>query len=143
MTTTQPDHSRRTLVTGIGVVAPNGVGTDAWWNATLEGRSGIGTITHFDPSRYATTLAGEVREFNADDFIEKRLQVQTDRWTHMALAATQMAFEDASFDPAEFDEYSTGAITASSSGGNHFGQKEIGALWSKGPKDLERAFANL
>jgi len=134
VTTTQPDHSRRTLVTGIGVVAPNGVGTDAWWNATLEGRSGIGTITHFDPSRYATTLAGEAREFNADDFIEKRLQVQTDRWTHMALAATQMAFEDASFDPAEFDEYSTGAITASSSGGNHFGQKEIGALWSKGPK---------
>jgi minimal PKS chain-length factor (CLF/KS beta) len=132
--TTQPDPGRPILLTGIGVVAPNGVGTETWWNATLEGRTGIGTITHFDPSRYATTLAGEVRDFNADDFIEKRLQVQTDRWTHMALAATQMAFEDASFDPAEFDESSTGAITASSSGGNHFGQKEIGALWAKGPK---------
>jgi 3-oxoacyl-(acyl-carrier-protein) synthase len=132
--TTLPDNGRRTLLTGIGVVAPNGVGTEAWWNATLEGRSGIGTISHFDPSRYATTLAGEVTDFNADDWIEKRLQVQTDRWTHMALAATQMAFEDASFDPAEFDEWSTGAITASSSGGNAFGQKEIGALWAKGPK---------
>ncbi len=52
----------------------------------------------------------------------------------MALAATQMAFEDASFDPAEFDEWSTSAITASSSGGNEFGQKEIQSLWGRGPK---------
>jgi minimal PKS chain-length factor (CLF/KS beta) len=52
----------------------------------------------------------------------------------MALAATQMAFEDAKFDPSEFDEWSTSAITASSSGGNEFGQKEIQALWGKGPK---------
>jgi act minimal PKS chain-length factor (CLF/KS beta) len=132
--TTDPDLSRRALITGIGVVAPNGIGTEAWWKATLEGRSGIGRIARFDPNGYATTLAGEVKDFNADDWIERRLQVQTDRWTHMALAATQMAFDDASFDPAQFDEWSTGAITASSSGGNEFGQREIGALWSKGPK---------
>jgi minimal PKS chain-length factor (CLF/KS beta) len=132
--TSTPDPSRRSVITGLGVVAPNGIGTEAWWKATRAGTSGIARITHFDPSRYATQLAGEVDDFKADDWIERRLQVQTDRWTHMALAATQMAFEDAKFDPAEFDEWSTGAITASSSGGNEFGQKEIQALWGKGPK---------
>ncbi len=132
--TTVPDPTRRSLITGIGVVAPNGVGTDAWWEATSRGTSGISRITRFDPSGYATQLAGEVGEFSADDWIERRLQVQADRWTHMALAATQMAFDDGKFEPSQFDEWSTSAITASSSGGNEFGQKEIQALWGKGPK---------
>jgi 3-oxoacyl-(acyl-carrier-protein) synthase len=71
--------------------------------------------------------------FNAEDWIEKRLIVQTDHWTHMALAATQMALEDAKVDPSEEEPYSISVITASSSGGNEFGQKEIQALWDKGP----------
>jgi 3-oxoacyl-(acyl-carrier-protein) synthase len=129
-----PDRSRKAVITGLGVVAPNGIGTAPWWEATRAGTSGIARIKRFDPSQYATQLAGEVDEFNADDWIERRLQVQTDRWTHMALAATQMAFEHAAFDPSQFDEWSTSAITASSSGGNEFGQKEIQALWGKGPK---------
>ena len=91
MIVTRPDASRQAVFTGIGVVAPNGIGTEAWWKATRAGESGIDRISLFDPSGYETTLAGEVKGFNADDWIEKRLQVQTDRWTHMALAATQMA----------------------------------------------------
>jgi minimal PKS chain-length factor (CLF/KS beta) len=132
--TMTPEPSRRSLITGVGVVAPNGIGNDEWWRATTAGTSGIAKIKRFDPSKYATQLAGEVDGFDPDNWIERRLQVQTDRWTHMALAATQIAFEDAKFDPAEFDEWSTSAITASSSGGNEFGQKEIQALWGKGPK---------
>jgi len=132
--TMTPDPTRRSVITGVGAIAANGVGTEQWWEATKQGTSGIAKIKRFDPSQYATQLAGEVEDFNADDWIERRMQVQTDRWTHMALAATQMAFADAKFDPAEFDEWSTGAITASSSGGNEFGQKEIQALWGKGPK---------
>jgi 3-oxoacyl-(acyl-carrier-protein) synthase len=120
-------------VTGIGVVAPNGIGTESWWKATKAGNSGIDRITLFDPSKYATQLAGEVDGFDPDDYIEKRLQVQTDRWTHMALAATQMALDDAEYDPSQHDEWSQGVITASSSGGNEFGQKEIQSLWHKGP----------
>jgi minimal PKS chain-length factor (CLF/KS beta) len=131
--TTRPDATRRALITGIGVVAPNGIGNDEWWEATRRGESGIGAITRFDASAYPIELAGEVQDFDAEAWIAKRLQVQTDRWTHMALAATQMAFEDAAFDPSQFDEWSTGAITASSSGGNEFGQREIQALWGKGP----------
>jgi 3-oxoacyl-(acyl-carrier-protein) synthase len=131
--TTIPSPSRRALLTGIGVVAPNGIGSEAWWEATKSGTSGIGPITRFDPSKYETQLAGEVEDFDPDDYIEKRLQVQTDRWTHMALAATQMALDDAEYDPSEQDEWSQSVITASSSGGNEFGQKEIQALWEKGP----------
>ncbi len=130
----KPDANRRSVITGVGVVAPNGIGTASWWEATRQGKSGIARISRFDPSKYSTQLAGQVEDFDANDWIDRRLQVQTDRWTHMALAATQMAFEDAQFDPAEFDEWSTGAITASSSGGNEFGQREIQALWGKGPK---------
>jgi 3-oxoacyl-(acyl-carrier-protein) synthase len=131
--TSLPDAERRAVVTGIGVVAPTGIGTDAWWKATGAGESAIRRIERFDPSRYPSQLAGEVDGFNAEDWIEKRLIVQTDHWTHMALAATQMALEDAKIDPAEEDPYSISVITASSSGGNEFGQKEIQALWDKGP----------
>jgi len=121
------------VITGIGVVAPNGVGTDAWWKATLAGESGIGRIGRFDPSGYPVQLAGEVNGFNAEDWIERRLIVQTDHWTHMALAATKMALDDARLDPSQEDPWSMSVITASSSGGNEFGQREIQALWEKGP----------
>ncbi len=123
----------RAVVTGLGVVAPNGIGTEAWWEATKSGTSGIGRITRFDPSKYATQLAGEVDGFDPADYIDQRLIVQTDRWTWMALAAAQMALDDASFDPASHDPYRMSVITASSSGGNEFGQNEIQNLWGKGP----------
>jgi minimal PKS chain-length factor (CLF/KS beta) len=133
MTTTIPSPDRRSVITGIGVVAPNGIGTEEWWKATRAGKTGIGPITHFDPSRYATKLAGQVDGFDPADYFDRRLQVQTDRWTWMALAATEKALADASFDPAEHDPYSMSVITASSSGGNEFGQHEIESLWAKGP----------
>jgi len=78
-------------------------------------------------------LAGEVDGFEPSDFFEKRLAVQTDRWTWMALAATQLALKDAALDPSAVDPSSMGVITASASGGNEFGQREIQSLWSKGP----------
>jgi 3-oxoacyl-(acyl-carrier-protein) synthase len=130
---TLPNADRRAVITGLGVVAPNGTGTEAWWKATTAGTSGIGPITHFDPSSYPAQLAGEVDGFEATDYIEQRLVVQTDRWTHMALAATQMALEDAGFDPEGKDPYRMSVITASATGGNEFGQKEIENLWGKGP----------
>jgi minimal PKS chain-length factor (CLF/KS beta) len=128
-----PDTARHSVITGIGVVAPNGNDNKSWWEATKKGKSGLGTIERFDPSKYATQIAGEVDGFDPEKYLEKRLMVQTDRWTWMALAATQLAFDDAKFDPAEQDPWTMSAVTASSSGGNEFGQKEIQALWDKGP----------
>lgn len=125
--------SRRAVVTGLGVVAPTGVGAGAHWEATRAGRSGIRPITRFDASGYATKLAGEVEGFKADEFVDPRLMVQTDRWTWMDLASTQMALQDSGFDPATADPYAMSVVTASSSGGNEFGQREIQNLWGKGP----------
>ena len=131
--TSLPSPDRRAVITGLGVVAPNGIGTDAWWKATRAGTSGLRRIERFDPSGYPTQIAGEVVGFDAADYLEQRLIVQTDHWTHMALAAAQMALDDAKFDPSGADPYSMSVITASSSGGNEFGQKEIQNLWGKGP----------
>jgi len=132
-TTTLPEAGRTAVITGLGVVAPNGVGTEEWWKATCAGESGLDRIKRFDPSRYSTQVAGEVDDFEPGDWLDRRLMVQTDRWTWMAIAATKMAYDDASFDPSEHEPYTMSVITASSSGGNEFGQKEIEALWAKGP----------
>jgi 3-oxoacyl-(acyl-carrier-protein) synthase len=134
MITTLPDSGRRAVVTGLGVIAPTGVGTDRWWSATKLGRSGIRAISRFDPSRYATRFAGEVLAFEATDHIDRRLIVQTDRWTWMGLAAAEMALQDAAFDPTEHDPFAMSVITASSSGGVEFGQVEIEKLWGRGPR---------
>jgi minimal PKS chain-length factor (CLF/KS beta) len=128
-----PSDDRRAVITGIGVVAPSGLDREAWWSATRAGESAIGPIERFDPSRYPARLAGEVRDFEPGDYIDQRLVKQTDRWTWMALAAAQAALDDAQVDPAAHDPYSMSVITASSSGGNEFGQREIEALWGKGP----------
>ncbi len=126
--------TRRAVITGIGVVAPNGIGTAPYWKATQTGLSGLRRISRFDVSSYSTQVAGEIDGFDARDFIEQRLIVATDRWTHTALAAAQMALEDAAFDPASRDPFDMSVVTASSSGGNEFGQREIQALWYNGPK---------
>lgn len=123
----------RTVITGIGVVAPNGGNAKRYWAALQEGRSAIKRIRRFDPSSYATQLAAEVEDFEPDEFVPKQIQVQTDRWTWMALAAGQMAMDDAAFNPADYDPFRMSVVTASSSGGNEFGQREIQSLWSKGP----------
>jgi 3-oxoacyl-(acyl-carrier-protein) synthase len=132
--TSLPDTRRRAVVTGIGVVAPNGVSTEDWWVSAVAGRSGIDRIRRFDPSRYATQFAGEVPDFEPTDYIERRIVVQSDRWTWMGLAATQMALDDGGLRPADRDPYSMSVITANSSGGNEFGQAEIQKLWGQGPR---------
>jgi len=124
--------TRNAVFTGIGVTAPNGLGTEAYWTATLEGRSGIGPISRFDPSGYPVCLAGEVGDFTAAEHVPSRLIPQTDNWTHLGLTAAAWALDDAGADPAEFPEFDMAVLTASSSGGTEFGQREIERLWSKG-----------
>jgi act minimal PKS chain-length factor (CLF/KS beta) len=120
------------VVTGIGVVAPNGIGTEEFWAATLDGRSGIDYISRFDPSHYPTKIGGEVLDFVAKEHIPSRLLPQTDRMTQHALAAAEWALRDAGADPASIDEYDMGVVTASSAGGFEFGQRELQKLWGQG-----------
>ena len=93
-------HKRnRVVITGMGILAPNGTGLPAFWDSLLAGRSGIGPITHFDASRYRSRIAGEVKNFNPNDYIEPELKPKRmARHTQLAYAATMMALHDAGLD---------------------------------------------
>ncbi|WP_335972519.1 ketosynthase chain-length factor [Streptomyces sp. CA2R106] len=121
------------LVTGLGVVAPTGLGTKEFWSATVEGRSAIGPITRFDAAGYPARLAGEVTGFTAEEHLPGRLIPQTDRMTRLALVAADWALDDAGIDPAtDHAAFDMGVVTASTSGGFEFGQNELRKLWSQG-----------
>jgi act minimal PKS chain-length factor (CLF/KS beta) len=125
-------HGSRELVTGLGIVAPNGLGTEEFWSATLAGRSAIGQLTRFDPASYPARLAGEIRGFEPSRYLPDRLLPQTDHMTRLALVAADWALGDAGLDPAALPDYSVGVVTASGSGGFDFGHRELEKLWSKG-----------
>ncbi|MEU9144394.1 ketosynthase chain-length factor [Streptomyces sp. NPDC048349] len=127
-----PARGADAVFTGVGVTAPNGLGAEAWWDAVLQGKSGIGPVTRFDASGYPVRLAGEIPGFVDADHVPSRLLPQTDRVTRLSLAAAKEALDDAGADPAQLPEYAAGVVTASSAGGYEFGQRELEALWSKG-----------
>ncbi|MFJ9516855.1 beta-ketoacyl synthase N-terminal-like domain-containing protein [Kitasatospora sp. NPDC101801] len=131
MTVTRPD--RRTVVTGIGVVAPNGIGADDFWKATREGTSVLGPVTREGCAHLPLRIAGEVRGFDAEQAVEGRYLVQTDRFTHYAMAAADLALADARFDAEAGPPFGVGVVTAAGSGGGEFGQRELQQLWSQGP----------
>jgi minimal PKS chain-length factor (CLF/KS beta) len=122
----------RPVITGLGVVAPSGIGVEEHWRSTLAGVLRVGQITSFDPSSYATTLAGQVEGFRPEEHLDHRLIVQSDRWTWMGATASRLAMADAGYDPAAHDPYDTSVIFGAGSGGNDYGQREISRLWSQG-----------
>ncbi|WP_138760058.1 beta-ketoacyl synthase N-terminal-like domain-containing protein [Modestobacter altitudinis] len=125
----------RLLVTGIGVVAPSGVGVEAHWSSLVRGEPAIRPIEGFDTDQYGVTLAGQVRDFDPKAFVAPQLMVQTDRWTWTSLAAATLAAQDAGYEAPE-DAYATSVFLAAGSGGNEFSQHEIQGLWAKGPKSV-------
>ncbi|MEV5809261.1 MULTISPECIES: beta-ketoacyl synthase N-terminal-like domain-containing protein [Streptomyces] len=123
-------------VTGIGVVAPGGVGTEAWWASALRGRSAIGPVTRFDAAGSPARLAGEIAGFTDEDHVSGRLLPQTDRVTRLALAAAAEALGMAELDPEGLPDYAVGVVTANAAGGFEFGQRELQALWSRGSRHV-------
>jgi 3-oxoacyl-[acyl-carrier-protein] synthase II len=86
---------RRVVITGVGAVSPCGADTASTWGALREGRSGIGPITLFDASAYATQIAGECRDFDPEKYIEKKRLREGDRFIHLAVGASHLAVESA------------------------------------------------
>ncbi|GGL46412.1 ketosynthase chain-length factor [Nocardia jinanensis] len=123
----------KVVVTGIGVTAPNGLGTEDFWHRTCHGCSGIQAITSFDTTGYRSTVGGEITDFIAEEFLPGRLIPQTDRMTKLALVAAAEALADAAVSPETFDRSEAGVVTAATSGGYEFGQRELQNLWSLGP----------
>lgn len=122
-----------TVVTGIGVIAPTGNSAEQHWESVLAGRCGIRRISKFEVDGYATTVAGEVAGFDPEVSIPARLIRETDRMTQLAFAATDEALADAEVDLGQIPDLDLAVITASSSGGVHFGQSELQKLYREGP----------
>jgi 3-oxoacyl-[acyl-carrier-protein] synthase II len=131
---------RRVVVTGIGMISPLGVGNDASWAGLIAGRSGIGRITKFDASGYPAQIAGEVRGFNAEDYIEKKEVKKSDTFIHYAIAAAQMAVDDAKFDPAKEDPDRVGVIIGSGIGGLPLIEEMHKKLLERGPSRISPFF---
>ncbi|MGW5129124.1 ketosynthase chain-length factor [Streptomyces sp. NPDC004069] len=129
-------RKRRAAVTGIGVVAPGGTSTEAFWKSTQEGASLLDRVTREGCEHLPLKVAGEVRAFEPSAAVEERYLVQTDRFTHFAMAAADAALQDARLGRADTDAapFCAGVVTAAGSGGGEFGQRELQKLWSKGSR---------
>jgi len=86
---------RRVVITGIGAVSPNGVGREAFWEATRKGISGVGRITRFDPSQFAVQIAGEVRDFDESRYVQPKDRQHVSRSVPLGAAAVEEALCDA------------------------------------------------
>jgi 3-oxoacyl-[acyl-carrier-protein] synthase II len=131
---------RRVVVTGLGMISPLGVGNEPTWAGLLEGRSGIGRITKFDVSAYPAQIAGEVRGFNAEDYIEKKEVKKSDTFIHYAIAAAQMAYDDAKLDTSKEDPDRVGVIIGSGIGGLPLIEEMHKKLLERGPSRISPFF---
>ena len=131
---------RRVVVTGLGLVCPVGIGVEESWKALLEGKSGIGPITLFDASTYPTRIAGEVKGFDPEKFMEKKEARRNDRFIQFALAAGSMAMKDAGLDMAREDPERAGAIIGAGIGGLATIEENGQILREKGVKRISPFF---
>jgi 3-oxoacyl-[acyl-carrier-protein] synthase II len=121
------------VVTGIGVIAPNGIGKESFWSSIISGKSGISRITHFDPADFPSQIAGEVRDFEPNDYFEKKELRRLDRFSQFGIVATQMAVEDSKLKLDEGDLASkVGVIVGSGIGGLATLEREHKVLLEKG-----------
>lgn len=108
---------RRVVVTGLGVVSPVGIGTQTAWNNLVAGQSGITRITKFDPTPFASQIAGEVKGFNAEDFIPAKDARRMDTFIQYGLAAGVEAFRDSGLEVTDANAERIGVTIGSGIGG--------------------------
>lgn len=129
------DRSHRVAVTGVGIVSPIGIGREAAWTAAVEGRSGAGPITRFDPSGHGVQIVCEVKGFEPTDFIERKAARRMDRAAQMAVAAARMAVADAGLDITGGGER-IGCVVSTGNGGNESFEEQHRILRERGPGRL-------
>jgi 3-oxoacyl-(acyl-carrier-protein) synthase len=129
------ETKRRVVITGLGAVAPNGIGKEAFWHATSKGISGIARLRHENIVPCASIrVAGSIYDFVAEDHIERKLANRTDRMTHFAFAAIQEALDDAHLVLEQEDPQRVGAVIANTMGGVDYVLKQLRALYIRGPR---------
>ena len=132
--------SRRVVVTGIGLVSSVGIGTGANWDALLAGQSGIGRISRFDVSQFATQIAGEVKDFDPVQFVEKKDVKKMDIFIQYAIAASQFAMDDSGLVVTPDNADRIGVFIASGIGGFSTIEREHRALLEGGPRKISPFF---
>jgi 3-oxoacyl-[acyl-carrier-protein] synthase II len=130
---------RRVVITGLGAVTPLGIGVEPTWNALLAGQSGINRITHFDPTDFPSQIAGEVTHFNPLDYIDAKEIKKMDVFIHYAIAAGQMAMDDAGLKTFG-DDPRAGIYVGSGIGGLNAIESWHKVLLEKGPKRITPFF---
>lgn len=133
-------NQRRVVVTGIGMLSPLGVGNEPTWQGLIEGRSGIDRITKFDASAYSCQIAGEVRGFDAEQWMEKKEVKKSDTFIHYAIAAAEMAVRDAGLAYADCDGERFGVIVGSGIGGLPLIEEMHKKLLERGPSRISPFF---
>lgn len=126
--------SGRVVVTGLGAVTPLGLSVDEFWPRMLAGESGIGSVTLMDTTEYPTKIAAEVKDFDASVYVDKKEARRIDRFMAFAVAASQMALDDAQFPVDDEDlKFEVGCLIGSGIGGLNTMTEQTQKLWADGP----------
>jgi 3-oxoacyl-[acyl-carrier-protein] synthase II len=131
----------RVVITGMGLVSPLGIGIQENWDALMAGKSGIGPVTRFNAERLSSRICGEVKNFNPEDFIDRKEIKKMDTFIQFVMASTKMAFEDAGLEkPDEEVAHRYGAVIGVGLGGLPAIEKHKEILEKEGPKRLSPFF---
>ncbi|MHC1717871.1 MAG: beta-ketoacyl-ACP synthase II [Acidaminococcaceae bacterium] len=131
---------RRVVITGVGPVTPIGTGKETFWNNLIAGKSGVGIITRFDPADVDVKIAGEVKDFEYADYMDKKEGKRMDRVTHFAVAAAKLAVEDAKLDLEKINQVRAGVCVGSGIGGIETFVEQTTKYVEKGPSKISPFF---
>ena len=131
---------KRVVITGVGAISPIGNTAADFWQALLDGKSGIGLITRFDAAEYDAKIAGEVKGFDPTVFIDKKEARRMDRFTQFAIAAAKMALDDSGMDLEKEDKSRIGSYVGSGIGGMDTLHDQYKTLFEKGPNRISPFF---
>ena len=129
-------QKKRIVVTGIGVVSPVGVGKTNYWNSLVSGISGVGRITHFDPTGFDVQIAAEVKGFDVTNWIERKESRRMDRFVHFGVAAALDAIEDAGLKITPANAERVGVLVGSGIGGLQTLEDQVKVLIQNGPSKI-------
>jgi 3-oxoacyl-[acyl-carrier-protein] synthase II len=133
-------NTRRVVVTGLGTLSPVGNTADEFWTALVQGRSGVGMITRFDTTGYPTRIAGEVRNFDPLNFVDKKEARRLDPYLQYAIASAVLAVQDAALDTGKVDGNRFGVLIGSGIGGISTLLESHRNLIEKGPDRVSPFF---
>ena len=131
---------RRVVITGLGTVTPLAVGVEESWRKLCQGKSGIARITRFDPSGFNVQIAAELKDFNPEDFLERKKVRRTDPFIQYALVAAHMAMDDAKLTVNISNASRVGVVLGSCAGGMTMYEKNLFALRNEGAEKVSPFF---